>query len=229
MNFNLDRQTKVSSKSEFPRLYSWFIQELNEDGSTASDPQVPWDGNSFFNIKNINYCLEMNNGANERQVNWDEYFYAKMLPSEDGSVVTNYSMFGTDRVIKDIRLYIKAAAEGAAEACRVLGGVSYAYESDFEMKETPDYLYVIVSLSPEQFKNIKETLSGNRKIIGSLLLSGVAGFYSEWSPSIRASEVKVLVDKRDQNLKFDSDNGIELPKIGQVEKFRLTISSSLDN
>jgi hypothetical protein len=176
----------------------------------------------------MNYCLEMS-GASEREINSDEWFFANLSSSATGSSVTYYSILGTDRNIKDMRLQVKAAAEGAAEDCKLLGGVSYSYEIDFETTDSGDYLYVIVSLCPDRFLKLKQTLSGNRKMIGSLFLSGVAGLYSEWSPSISTSEVKVLVNIKDQNLQFDNDDVVELPIVGKVEQFRLTISCPLDN
>jgi hypothetical protein len=42
-------------------------------------------------------------------------------------------------------------------------------------------------------------------------LTGVSGFYSEWSPSIRTDSIKILANAKDQNL--ENPEGLDLRRL----------------
>lgn len=56
-----------------------------------------------------------------------------------------------------------------------------------------------------------------------LSVSGVSGFYSEWSPEVSTSSVKVLTSGEEQKI-IRAEGHNELPRLGKVSKFTLYFS-----
>lgn len=57
----------------------------------------------------------------------------------------------------------------------------------------------------------------------------VAGFYSDWSPSISTSEIKVLASAHDeQHIRVPAGSEIDLPRLGQVVEAHLDIRTFRD-
>ena len=59
--------------------------------------------------------------------------------------------------------------------------------------------------------------SGSPK--GIVILGGVHGFYSEWSPSIRTKNIKILANLKDQKVTKDGADEIEPPVLGKIGSF----------
>ena len=54
-------------------------------------------------------------------------------------------------------------------------------------------------------------------------LRGVSGFYSEWSPSIRTNNVKVLTASKEQVIITEGSCEITPPRLGDVDEFDMTV------
>jgi hypothetical protein len=54
-------------------------------------------------------------------------------------------------------------------------------------------------------------------------LSGVSGFYSDWSPSIRTDSIKVLANAKDQQLENPENLTFDPPALGHVREFQISI------
>jgi len=138
---------------------------------------------------------------------------------------TVYSMFGTDRKIRDFSLTIdKLDDEDTTEHCYVSGFVSYTAEVDFLNETIDDMVFIGMFLSPQRFNNLAEIIKTKKADTVRVILSRVVGFYSEWSPSIRTSNIKILTRGGDQKIVHPEGCDITPPRIGQVGEFELSIS-----
>jgi hypothetical protein len=64
----------------------------------------------------------------------------------------------------------------------------------------PDSVQVYVHVSPENFDRLMQFVKFPRPTGAEIRLTGVSGFYSEWSPSIRTDNIKILANAKDQRL-----------------------------
>ena len=67
-------------------------------------------------------------------------------------------------------------------------------------------------------------------LVDEMILSvgSVAGFYSEWSPSISTRNVKVLTHGSEQKIALPNGHHVELPRLGHVGAAELYINRRLE-
>jgi hypothetical protein len=94
-------------------------------------------------------------------------------------------MFGTDRAIKSFQLDIHPIADPAEqESCKAWGSVSYTSEIDFRDETVDDCIVFYLFVKPETFARYAAKIAHGSVDEMILSVGSVAGFYSEWSPSI---------------------------------------------
>jgi hypothetical protein len=152
-------------------------------------------------------------------------------PRDDGDYFreTTFSMFGTDRTIKSFQLVIYPIADvGEQEKCTAWGTVSYTSEIDFRDDTTEDCIVFHLSVKPETFARYAAKVS--QGTVDELILSvgSVAGFYSEWSPSISTRDVKVLTRGGEQKVTLPPGLQFEPPRLGDIGAAELHISRRLE-
>lgn len=237
MDYHLNRKIKFSEESEYKNLYSWSLQELNEDGETIGRKQIPWGWTLYFTASELRYSksieIEKELDEEENEVSSEdkdgESIYAILHPGicRDGRWLeddTSYSMLGTDRKIKQFGLRISKADEDVDEQCHIWGCVSYTDEMDFREETVDDNVEIYLSLKPKQFDQIAEQLKSRQIDTFHVRLGGVSGFYSEWSPSISTSNIKILAASDDQVVQIPEGSKVELPRLGNVREFSLTVT-----
>ena len=209
MEYNLDTRVVLSSEREHKNLYSWSIKEFDEKGTQVGRDHIPWNWGLRFEVIELHpsYSLQMKEGeaSGEEGSGYElsevsEYLYGKLIPSVESRKAGIYSMFGTTRRrIDQFGLFIYKAKEGESECCRLWGSASYTSEWDFQNVTEPDSVQVYVYLTSEidQLMNLVKVPVATEVTIR---LSGVSGFYSDWSPSIRTDSIKVLANAKDQQL-----------------------------
>jgi hypothetical protein len=128
-------------------------------------------------------------------------------------------MFGTDREVEKISLSIRSVEEDATEDCTVWGFVSYTAEIDFVDEREDDCVDIQLRLKTSRFQRIVEAISSGAIDSLSLHISGVHGFYSGWSPSIKTDLVKILTDDLEVH-KVQTPEGAAFipPRLGLVNE-----------
>ena len=231
MEDNLDFKVVINNKSEYESLYSWSINEVGEDGDRVqqhpllSEDYVQFRGSSLFLTKKLSYQstfkLEPDvflDDSGELYKEETEIIWGKMFPDNRRSY-TNYSIFGTNRTIESLDLKILGVDKGK-ESCRCRGFPSYTINNDIEDITTDDYCGVIVYVSHNKFKELKDSITN--KSISSLQvnLGGVNGFYSPWSPVERPlTLIKILTT--DQPVEIPENFDLEIPKLGIINEIEL--------
>jgi len=235
VDYHLNRKIRLSEESEYKNLYSWSLQELDEDGEKIGSDQIPWAWSLYFTASELRYSksieIEKVPDDEEDEISSKdkdgESIYVILHPGicRDGHWLeddTSYSMLGTDRKIKQFGLKISKAAEDNDEQCHIWGCVSYTAEMDFRDETVDDTVEIYLSLKPKQFGQIAEQLKSRQVDAFQVRLGGVSGFYSEWSPSISTSNIKILAASDDQEVQIPEGCKIEPPRLGNVREFSLT-------
>jgi hypothetical protein len=234
MDLRLDRKIQFNDKTEYEGLYKWCLNEVGESATSNRD-LIPWAWSFYFTASSLSVTreisIENNYGDDEqkRKETADVTTITGFLYSGgcwDGENLerdSNFSMFGTNRVIKKFDLRITQTTNDEDEHCWLWGCPSYEFELDFRSDITDDDVIVNVSLNAKRFNELARLIEAKQVDIATVRLSQVAGFYSDWSPSISTSQVKVLTSEH----VIDGLEGKDIVPltIGSVGKFGITLHS----
>ena len=232
MKYHFDSKIVLYDHSETPNLYKWSLNEVGESTARLRTGQIPWHSNLWFRLSDV----ELHTGirldpysvpdGGAAQVLSRELIRAKLSPgSRMGGDRVVYSMFGTTRSIEDIALTIEPTPEGVEEHCRAWGVVSYTTDHDFRDETIDDCFGFNLYVSPDRFSLVATRVAAGAIGDGVLRVSGVSGFYSEWSPSISTSSVKVLTDSDSHPVEMPEGCKIISPRLETVREFDLSLWS----
>ena len=238
MDYHLEREIILNNEAEHGGLDEWSLEEFDSEGVKIISNQIPWDWSFRFFISELRLTQGVGFFEDEEdeveKKEWkfqgSEAIFANFHPGycSDGKLLesdTRFSMFGTNRHISAFSLRISKVEKEEDERCRIWGGVSYTSEIDFRNETSPDSIEILLCLSEARFNKLAGLISRKEIDVARLCLSRVSGFYSEESPSIRTSNVKVLAGGREQEVKIPDGCGIEPPRLGKVGEFDLTFIS----
>lgn len=240
MDFHLERGLRLQTESKHKSLYSWAINEIDAQGQVLDHDQVPWGWNLYFTATEIvlsdQITVKKYGEIDDRlpqkaEISHRRTIRAKLRPGEpsrddDWSRQTTYRMFGTDRVIKDIRVDIlPLESEDETESCQAWGSVSYTAETDFRNETTEDCVVFYLMVKPTTFERYAQRIASGTADEIILGVGMVSGFYSEWSPSISTRNVKVLTEGSEHNVELPVGVSFEMPRLGSVGEAQLYINA----
>lgn len=240
LDYHVDRTVKLSDTSKLKGLYDWSIQEF--EGETQKGPDyIPWGWTLTFTATQITYRQQYGIGERywftlrrKKQVEADsdprgfveqEHIRIELRPGyvqDDPRWATGLSMFGANRPIEDISVFIYMVEnETDEEKCIAYGGLSYTTEIDFRDETPPDNLHFYATVSRERFDQIKARVKANDFDFVTVAVNGVRGFYSEWSPGISTDSIKVLTKPEDHKLVVPAGTKIDPPVLKDLDQFDL--------
>jgi hypothetical protein len=230
MEYHLDRTIRFAREEEFKNLYQWSLQEFTSDGDSVGGKQIPWAWTLRFSASEVRLLRDIEVGTNffnkPMEPRNAETIQFTLYPRDnDGDRAPDFSMFGTGRSIKSFTLTVRVLDDDATrEICSSWGIVSYTAEIDFSYETTEDVMGFELFLSPRNFADLRQaTLCGSGEYAVLFSISGVEGFYSEWSPSIHTRSIKVLTGYNEHEVALPE--GIEaVPRLGNVASFQLNTS-----
>lgn len=237
MEYHLDHRILLSQESEYKNLYPWFLQEVAESGEKIGSAQVPWVWSLYFSASEVRYIKELSiERAGDPQgfsPSEDEVSSSESINAVLHSGVTTaegyfereavYSMLGTERQIQKFTLSIRSLdAEDSVERCHAWGCVSYTSEVDFRTETEEDILQFTVYVTPTRFKEYRDLITQVRPDVFYIRLGRVSGLYSEWSPSVSTSRIKVLTHGSEHQVEAPEKCEIDPPRLGEVGEFSLT-------
>ena len=218
MEYHLDREIRLLEETQTKALFTWSLQEFSKEGEVLGRKLIPWQWSVDFHATELTYVQQFEPGSGK------EFIRASLKPDERYPA-TKYSMFGTDRVIKKFSATIhKRQSEEATEEFTAWGEVSNTYEIDFRSRHDDDSIWFGIFLHPEKYDALCyfAKQGGNQDEL-FLSVDGVSGFYSEWSPEVSTSRIKVLTSGEGQQI-IRPERHIEPPRLGKVSKFTLCFS-----
>jgi hypothetical protein len=136
-------------------------------------------------------------------------------------------MFGTDRVIKKFQLDIYSiSGPDEQEKCTAWGSVSFTDNDEFSNETHDDCVVFHLFAKPETYTRYAALVAHG--FLDEMILSvrRVYGFYSEWSPDIKTSDVKVLTG--DQEIVLPPGLQFKPPRLGHVGETTLYINRRLE-
>jgi hypothetical protein len=219
MEYQIENSVRLNTKSPHSSLYEWFLEEFDPSGKKIGPDYIPWGLSLYFDVKNlaVRKALEFDQ---EKPAHVSDMINGTLTPERSGrrSSVA-YSFFGTNRKVESFTLRIHRS-EDDTEARQVSGSIAYEAEIDFRNELQPDFVEVIVKLPAAKFDQLARFAEdGRSKAVVTLKL--VNGFYSEWSPSIRTTHIKILDDLKDQRVQIEDGAGIKPPVLGKLGEFAM--------
>lgn len=244
MDFHLERKLRLHAKPEHKNLYSWAINEIDENGDVIGFDQIPWGWTLHFTATSCvlgdsielksNWPLGKTDEPTPTDITQRQVIRTKLRPGrprDDGDYFreTKYSMFGTDRTIKEFQLDIHPIADPSKnESCSAWGSPSYTAETDFRNETMDDCIVFYLFVKPETFARYAAKISHGSVDEIVLAVGAVDGFYSEWSPSISTRDVKILTRGDEHKVEMPNDVGFEPPRLGTVGDAELYINRRLE-
>jgi hypothetical protein len=241
LEYHTSYTVKLNTKPKHSSLHDWCLQEFDKNDDQVGDDLIPWGWTLYFNVTNIRHTyalahddtdladfdeetMEPKTGGSGMDFQCSESILAKLIPAEGRNYNTSYSMFGTDRKIENFSIDIE---KSDIDSCQIWGSVSYTFELDFRDETTEDTICVQLRLTPDKFDELVQMINRGGTDEASLMLSGVRGFYSEWSPEISTNFIKVLSSVGDeQKVEIAEDAGIDPPQLSTVQEFRLSLNNN---
>jgi hypothetical protein len=231
MDSSLELATRVNLDSEHKSLYSWFIEEVQEDGEKLPSKWIPWNWSLYFRAKSLQRIAGVGrDGYSETPGIADKDFIKCSLDSVDGEFrrPVSYSMLGTKRRVQVLTLQIHRLAEGdGEERCTAGGNVEWVYKEEFSSHSeiVPDELYITVHVKPERYERLLDALGEGPDTELTLMIGGVSGFYSHWSPDIKTSSIKILTtrDYGQRPIELPEGKTFEPPALGEVRQFNVSV------
>jgi hypothetical protein len=241
VDFNLDRRLRLHTDPEYKNLYSWAINEIDAQGKRIGRDQIPWPWTLYFTATScvLGDSFDIESQSKEEEATAPPKITQRQIirlqlrpgrPSDDGDE-TSFSMFGTDRTIKSFQLEIHPIVDPAArqESCQAWGSVSWTDKDEIDSIGTTDdcvvfYLFVTLDTFARYGAKVAHGL------VDEILLrvGSVAGFYSEWSPSISTNEVKVLTAGKEHEVTLPTGLDFKPPRLGEVGEAELLINRRLE-
>lgn len=242
VDFHLERGLRFNTKPKHMSLYGWAINEIDAQGQQIGDDQIPWSWTLRFTATSCVLCDSID--IEKRQMEETKPASPEIVqrqvirvelrpdgPWDDGDFFreTAFSMFGTDRAIKSFQLEINPIVQPAEpESCRAWGSVSYTAEIDFRNETEDDRIVFYLFVKPETFARYAARIAHGSVDEMILSVGLVAGFYSEWSPSISTRDVKVLTGGSEQKINLPPGCQFEPPRLDHVGAAELYINRRLE-
>ncbi|WP_271531966.1 hypothetical protein [Bradyrhizobium sp. CCBAU 25338] len=235
----MERGLRLHTQPKHKNLYSWAINEIDEQGRKIGEDQIPWAWSLYFVATSCSLGdsidLKTKYASQDRELEIpeiaeDQRIAVTLRPQgEDSLRGTQFSMFGTDRAIKSFQLDIRQLTDPAAqESCSAWGCVSYTSEIDFRNETVDDCVVFYLRVKPETFARYAAKVSAGSVDEVGFRVGGVTGFYSEWSPSISTRRVKVLTRGDEHKVELPRGVDFDPPRLGYVGDAALHINRRLE-
>ena len=243
------KEIRLNASPEHDSLYKWALQECEKD--KKGPDYVPFPFTCRFIIEKIGLDKSFNSEETKNkkkkilenesledldredkieEINYKENdrIYANLIPLGKGKYAnflrTEYSIFGTNRNIKDIYFNIIKSTE---DYCKATAYLEDNYEIDFEEEYAPDSLYFSMYLNTAQFDKVVEMINSNQ-IKDAYINVSCRGFYAEWSPGTKASLVKILLPSQRKLIKVPKKFDYNIGSLGLILNFDLNFSSKYE-
>lgn len=227
---------------EFNNLYSWALNEIDDNGAPIGRDLIPWGWTLWFSGSRIahmqSFGKKIRTSIAHPEKETVEQKDSRIIQIEllsgycrngEWKDVVQYSMMGTSRKIGDITLDIRPNdKESDDETCDAWGFVSYTSEVDFIEETVPDTMGFNIMLKPRRFGELEAIIRSSSVNSVELIVGFVDGLYSDWSPSISTNSIKVLTASAVERLGNYNEHDGRVKKLGAVKDFELRVSKVIN-
>jgi hypothetical protein len=202
MDYLLERKVKINRATKHKSLYSWCLNEFDDKGAIVGRDWIPFGwgfrftGTSLYVSTKINIKrddeTEKSTASNSKTIN-GKFYSGVCFDGENLIDVVTFSIFGTDRTIKEFSFTINKAKDGDEDACWL--SVIPSYESEdasFRKVIEVDYAGFEIYLKAEKFNELVELIENRSVDSVGMYVSDIDGVYADWTPTIKTSSAKFL-------------------------------------
>jgi hypothetical protein len=201
VEYHLERELRLLTEPEHKSLYAWAINEIDAQGRQRGGDQIPWQWTLSFTAMScmlgdsidIRQRLQFFKTAPTSpetasplpEIVQRQIIRIQLRPGspwdDDPFRQTTFSMFGTDRAIKNFQLEVHPLASPTEqEHCRAWGSVSYTTDVDFRKHTEDDCIIFHFFVRPETFACYEAKIARGSVDeivqVGGRLLLGVESF-----------------------------------------------------
>ena len=261
MNHELNRTIKLNNDSEYSSLYSWSLEEYDSEDNKVEEGFIPMQiGSIYLNVERLAYYNNFEGskyGQESSGFKESEHILGELKTLKQNSqlhqpTTNKFSMFGTDREIKDFAIEIYKTDNGDTGKSKSLrknlkidskkenayffAHIGYQADEDLDLaaQAAEDSLYINIFLKEEKFNKIVQYIKDevNAKFIR---IGHADGFYNRWTPSIHLEDIKILSDERSfekdepylQQVEMPKECDITPPRLGKL--YDLTIHFAIES
>jgi hypothetical protein len=215
-------------------LYKWSLCEKNSEGSQIGSDVIPFNYNIYFSVSNLNIRTNFNNDPSDsfEKINPHVQIRGELISGivQNNHAVTSvveYSILGVNRKINSFEFTIQQAEfDTESEHCTLFTQIAHEYEVGFRYTQVPDSLIFEIRLNQSRFQKLLKLIQSENIDSIHLLVSGVEGFYSDWSPSIFPHSIKVLSDNDKQIIHTSQECNVIPKRTSVVHEFSISCNSS---
>lgn len=226
MKYNLERPIRFEDQPKYKSLYTWALQEVGEDGQQIGSDQIPWGMSLSFSATEL--TLHEGHAAQSKYDKTRTWLRAKLTPAKGRRWRRpSYSMFGTDREIGTIQLFIHRLEDEDGETpestVRVAGWPSYTDDDPLWGGIHDDLIQFDLCLPATEFDRIASRVA-HEQVDNAEFTCHATGFYAEWTPDIEVDEFKVLcAEQREQTIAMPECCEIDPPRLGEIRDASFSI------
>jgi hypothetical protein len=216
-------------------LYKWSLCEKNSEGLQVVSDVIPFFYNLKFTASNLNVRTTFSNYSSSdvggqkisEIIISGEMKSGVIRANHTVSDVVQYSLLGTNRKINSFDFNIQQTEfDTDTDQCSLYAQIEHEYEVSFRHTQVPDRLLFEIRFSKNRFQELLKLIQTDEIDCMYFNVSGVEGFYSEWSPSIYPHVIKVLTSDDKQIIDSPSDTKIIPKRTGVVHEFSISCNSS---
>jgi hypothetical protein len=215
-------------------LYKWSLCERNSEGVQVGSDVIPFNYNICFSVRNLNIRTNFNNDLSDsiEKINPHVQIRGELKSGVvDNNHIVNdvvdYSILGTNRKINSFEFSIQQTEfDTEIEHCTLFTQIAHEYEVSFRYKQVTDSLIFEIRLNKNRFQKLLKLVQSENIDRMHLLVSGVEGFYSHWSPSIFPHAIKVLSDNDKQIIHTSQECKVIPKRTSVVHEFSISCNSS---
>jgi hypothetical protein len=230
MEYLLEKKVIINRNTKHKSLYSWCLNEQEENSSKAKIDLIPFEWRFWFTGTKLklsnNLRIKLNNETEHHETEKKKTIYGVFKSGairENGNFtdIVEFSILGTSRTISEFSLTINEATDSSGETCWLNAFPSYVSE-DAEFRELiePDYAGFDISISTEKFNELVNLIE--HRSIDSIRFSAkdISGIYAEWTPTIKTRTAKILTSNN--TIEGVDLNDFEGTHVGKVGEFDIT-------
>jgi len=233
MDFLLERKVKINTEPEYKNLYSWCLNEFDDNDKVIGYDLIPFAWRFWFTGTSLQVTTKLEierdfktdkNKASTTKTIGGKFYSGICFDGKNLIDEVEFSIFGTARTIKEFRVSISEAKSDKEEVCLFTAFPSYESEgAEFQKEIENDYVGFDVYIHSEKFNElVKLVESGSLNSI-SFSVKGIDGLYAQWTPTIKTYSAKILTS--DNAIEGIDKTKIECPTASKVEKFEINFNS----
>lgn len=245
MDYRLKR--KIYLNEEFNQILAkWSLEEIDENNNKIDHNLTPWPGTVWFSATSFKIVREIKNHEDDlddpsKNLYKEIKIIGNLQPGfldDEGNLkdTISYSMFGTDRKIKNFNISIYQNSSNEVKELYELGIISN-YNIDNEWFELSGYLKeesgvflhdqleLHLFLNKIKFNEFLDLIESKKIDTFNILLKGVRGFYSDWQPDYwQPNFIKILT--KSHIIENSNQSEIQPKRLGFLDKFSIITSKT---